>query len=286
MSIIEELARLVRGGETDYEKFESLLDQLGKQLENKKVRLGEVTAMIKSLSAAERHFRSQKRRASDSNLWNSLLTRSQTLLSLTEGMKKGETDLGQEEEEESSTPDNQNCLPKNVSAYLNRLKKDKKELYKNPPVLPPPKVIVEDKVVGEPTRDSKTGSLTFPVGKDSSLAKLLKEFHPNQTPAEVLRGGAFGGTYFRTIRSSVNNRTYNGDEALKDTLPDEWIKGMDKKRMLTSATYRAEVNRYRVKCGGSLGMWEVSILERTPMGVSRGSFHLTMLQSELGLDFG
>lgn len=258
MSIAEDIATLVRGGESDPETFSSLLDELEKKLDKKKIRTGDVAAMIKGLSVAERHFRSQKRKASDPNVWNTLLTRSQQFLTQAQEMKSTEGPSNEEEEEDSS-PDNENCLPKNVANYLNRLKKDKKELYKNPPVLPPPKVVIEEKYVKEPTRDSKTGRLTFVAGKDASLAKVLKDFQPNQTPAEVLRGGGFGGTYFRTIRSSVNNKTYNGNEVLAETIPDEWIKGIDKKRMLTSATYKADINRYKVKCGGSLGMWEVSI---------------------------
>lgn len=272
MSLAEGLAKLVLEGDADHETFDSVLNQLETLLETKKVRVTEVATMIKSLFAAERHFRSRKRKAPNSSTvsWNTLLIQSQKLLTLAKEMKKEEATLDQDEEGDN-TQDNENCLPKNVSVYLNRLKKDKKELYKNPPVLPPTKGIVEDKYVKEPTRDAKTGSLTFPVGKDASLSKLLKEFHPNHTPAEVLAGGAFGGTYFRTIHSSVNNRTYNGNEVLKDTLPDDWIKGLDKKKMLTSATYNVQVNRYGVKCGGSLGMWEVSVCSE-----SRSSQYLTM----------
>lgn len=40
-----------------------------------------------------------------------------------------------------------------------------------------------------PTRDGKTGELHF--GKD------YDSFVPNLTPEEVLRGGAFGGTFFK-----------------------------------------------------------------------------------------
>ncbi|GAX11558.1 hypothetical protein FisN_22Lh248 [Fistulifera solaris] len=256
MSAAEDLARLVRGGEAEHEKFSSLLDDLGKKIEKKKVRVGDVATMIKSLSAAERHFRSQKRKGSDPNTWNTLLTRSQQFLKLAQEMNTLEVPTNREEEDNSA--DGENSLPKNISQYLNRLKRDKKELYKNPPVLPPPKIVMEETSVKSPSRDAKTGRLTFLAGKDSSLKKVLKDFHPNQTPAEVLRGGGFGGTYFRTIKSSVNNKTYNGNEVLADTIPEDWIKGLDKKRMLTSSTYKVDVNRYGVKCGGSLGMWESS----------------------------
>lgn len=55
----------------------------------------------------------------------------------------------------------------------------------------------------------------------------------------------------------MTNKTYYGHEVLKDTVPDEWIEGL-KKSMLTSQNYNFQINKYKVKCGGSLGMWESS----------------------------
>ena len=37
-----------------------------------------------------------------------------------------------------------------------------------------------------------------------------KLFKPNVSPKSVFRKGAFGGTYFRTIDSSVTGKTHNG----------------------------------------------------------------------------
>ena len=34
------------------------------------------------------------------------------------------------------------------------------------------------------------------------------DFEPNITPVEIIKKGAFGGTYFRNIYSGVNNRFY------------------------------------------------------------------------------
>ena len=34
------------------------------------------------------------------------------------------------------------------------------------------------------------------------------EFNPNKTPVEIIKEGAFGGTYFRDIYSSVNGTWY------------------------------------------------------------------------------
>ena len=34
------------------------------------------------------------------------------------------------------------------------------------------------------------------------------DFGANKTPVEIIKEGAFGGTYFRDIYSSVNNKWY------------------------------------------------------------------------------
>jgi len=146
-------------------------------------------------------------------------------------------------------------LPKSIIEYKNRLVKQRKEMYKDPPVLPPDIIVVYDETYPEPTRKKSTGELTFQGPEDISM--LLKTFHPNLTPEEVLRGGAFGGTYFRPIKSAVTNISYNPKQVLSTTLKPEWIAGLDRK-VLTSSTYNINVNRFKAKCGGSLGMWESS----------------------------
>ena len=161
-------------------------------------------------------------------------------------------------------------LPTSVSAYKTRLTSQKKEIYKDPPVLGAASshITIEEKWVGEPKRNKTTGELTFVCGKDSSIKSSLKDFHPNRTPEEVLRAGSFGGTYFRTIASAVTNVKYNPTSVLKDSVEKEWITGLDKSSMLTSATYDKSINKFGVKCGGSLGMWESSgwIADSDPYG--------------------
>ena len=168
----------------------------------------------------------------------------------------------------SETPD----PPTTVAEYRNRLIQHGKELYKDPPVLPPQVCTQVDHInYGEPKRDKRTGALTFMppaatlVGDDktsnkdrASLKRLWDDFHPNRTPEEILRAGAFGGTYFRAIHSSVTNQQYDPQQVLVDTLQPSWIEGLDVATMLTSSTYRSHINKYGVKCGGSLGMWESS----------------------------
>lgn len=108
----------------------------------------------------------------------------------------------------------------------------------------------------EPTRNKK-GELVFPD---------FPEFHPNMTPKEVLQAGSFGGTYFRPIYSSVTGKQYK-DEAFLE-LPKDWTEGLNIKKKVTSSKYDEAVNTYKVKCGGSLEMWEESgwIHKQDPYG--------------------
>ena len=76
------------------------------------------------------------------------------------------------------------------------------------------------------------------------------DIHPNLTPIEVIKKGAFGGTYFRDIYSSVNDKFYkNSWKEFKE------VEGIDKK-YYASDFYDASVNKYGVKCGTSLRFWE------------------------------
>jgi hypothetical protein len=164
-------------------------------------------------------------------------------------------------------------LPSSVQEYKYRLEKYNKELYKNPPVMPPSPVTVIDNWNNNlppiPQRDPKTQRLTFYMPyeayetsnmKSNSESIVVTDFHPNVTPEEVLLGGAFGGTYFRNIHSAVTNVHFIGMDVIKDTLAPEWISKFDSKSIrakLTSSTYHTSINKFKAKCGGSLGMWEV-----------------------------
>ena len=80
------------------------------------------------------------------------------------------------------------------------------------------------------------------------------EFKPNLTPKEVLQMGSFGGTYFRPIESGVTGKRY-GKVAWKE-LPEDWLKGLDIETQVASSDYDKSLNKYNVKCGASLEMWE------------------------------
>jgi hypothetical protein len=41
------------------------------------------------------------------------------------------------------------------------------------------------------------------------------------------------------------------------TLLKEWITDLDQKTVLSSQKYNQQVNKYKSKCGGSLGTWKV-----------------------------
>ncbi|XP_018602101.2 uncharacterized protein LOC108931029 isoform X1 [Scleropages formosus] len=107
-----------------------------------------------------------------------------------------------------------------------------------------------------PVRRNEKGELVF---------KDFPEFRPNMTPKEVLQAGSFGGTYFRPIYSSITKQNYK--DVWKE-LPEDWLGGLDIAKQVASSTYRKDVNTYKVKCGGSLEMWESSgwIVPQDPYG--------------------
>ena len=76
------------------------------------------------------------------------------------------------------------------------------------------------------------------------------EFNPNISPIDVIKKGAFGGTYFRNIYSSVNNKWYK--ISWKEV---EEFKDIDKK-YYSSDFYDVDLNYYKVEAGTSLRFWE------------------------------
>ena len=51
--------------------------------------------------------------------------------------------------------------------------------------------------------------------KKEKKEDIHKQFKPNKTPKQVLKMGAFGGTYFRPIHSSVTGKDYTSSEAIR-----------------------------------------------------------------------
>ena len=76
------------------------------------------------------------------------------------------------------------------------------------------------------------------------------DFGVNKTPVEVIREGAFGGTYFRDIYSGVNRQLYKKTWKEFDRLKD-----IDQ-NYYCSSYFDVNVNKYGVKCGTSLRFGE------------------------------
>tara|TARA_B100000214_G_scaffold111724_1_gene78899 strand:- start:1390 stop:1917 length:528 start_codon:yes stop_codon:yes gene_type:complete len=85
--------------------------------------------------------------------------------------------------------------------------------------------------------------------------KDYPDFKPNLTPKEVFKMGAFGGTYFRPIKSSVTGKSYKSENVIKE-YPKSWFTGINKKTHVISSKYDKNINKYKVKCGSSLEDWE------------------------------
>ena len=73
------------------------------------------------------------------------------------------------------------------------------------------------------------------------------DFGTNKTPVEVIREGAFGGTYYRDIYSGVTGNWYK----------KSWKEFISGKILINcSHYYEVSVNKYGVNCGTSLRFWE------------------------------
>ena len=64
-------------------------------------------------------------------------------------------------------------------------------------------------------------------------------FSSNKTPIEIIKEGAFGGTYFRDIYSGINGNSF------------DQLKNIDAK-LQVSDYYDKNLNKYKVKTGPSL----------------------------------
>ena len=72
----------------------------------------------------------------------------------------------------------------------------------------------------------------------------------NKTTVEVIKEGAFGGTYFREIYSGVNGKWYRKSRKEFDELKN------NDQNYYCSNCYDVNVNIFNAKCGASLRFWE------------------------------
>ena len=98
------------------------------------------------------------------------------------------------------------------------------------------------------------------------LDSKYSDFRPNISPKRVFQMGAFGGTYYRPIYSSITNKNYKSANVIKEF--KDWFKGMDIEKKVISSKYDKNVNKYKVKCGSSLENWENNgwIVKQDPYG--------------------
>ena len=76
------------------------------------------------------------------------------------------------------------------------------------------------------------------------------DFGTNKTPIEVIKEGAFGGTYFRDIYSSINDKWY------KKTWKEFAVLENIDQKYSCSDYYNVSLNKYGVKCGTPFRFWE------------------------------
>ena len=88
------------------------------------------------------------------------------------------------------------------------------------------------------------------------------DFGGNKMPIEKIREGTFGGTYFRDIYSSVNEKWYK-----KSWKEFNHLKNIDQK--FYCSDYYININKYDIKCGTLLRFRENEewINEMDPYGL-------------------
>ena len=102
------------------------------------------------------------------------------------------------------------------------------------------------------------------------------DFSPNKTLIEVIKEGAFVGTYFRDIYSNVNKKWYK-----KSSKEFNQLKNIDQK-YYQSDFYDVSVNKYSVKCGISLRFWEnkVGLMKQILMASFSGILGIDQVEDQ------
>lgn len=159
-------------------------------------------------------------------------------------------------------------LPKKVRAKLTESEKLKENKLKSKGNnIGKKKVSYSDSVL-EKFRSSCVGKLRCMEAipnrhKDGTLIfEDYPEFRPNLTPVEIFSEGAFGGTYWRPIKSGVTGEIYSDVHKNFPMFKD--IPG----KLMTCKHCNVSKNKYGVASGTSLEYWESKgwIVEQDPYG--------------------
>jgi len=120
--------------------------------------------LTKTIKTCKRH----KRGSDESSIWDTAIQTAQRLIDTYKQSADEEAARKQKQTKASSSAEIMTTgLPTSASTYRQRLLSQKKELYKDPPVLPPSKVIIESEYVTTKPKRSKSGELSFAAGQDS-----------------------------------------------------------------------------------------------------------------------
>ena len=98
------------------------------------------------------------------------------------------------------------------------------------------------------SRDEAVNRLNNFVLEDKGVLKM--HFGANETPVELNKEGAFGGTNFRDTDSRVKEKWNRNSLKKFDQLKDI------NQTFYSSDYYDVSINKYGVKCGTSLRFWE------------------------------
>lgn len=93
-------------------------------------------------------------------------------------------------------------------------------------------------------------------------------FRPNKTPLQVLFEGAFGGSYFRPIKSSITGQNHEADWLRIEAFAEAYLKDPSIAKFFESETPNVKNNKFGVHAGTSLEDWEKSgwIVAQDPYG--------------------
>ena len=141
-------------------------------------------------------------------------------------------------------------MPSKSTTRIKTKNKSKKTSLKNKKKKTPP-----------PTKNKRTNCYYFADHP---------EFTPNLSPLEIIKQGAFGGTYFRPIESKVTKKKYH-NRHLKYWSAQELKKHNiipQKHLCLPFESYDKSLNKYNIRCGQTLEQWEGKnwITEHDPYG--------------------